>query len=187
MAKKTLSPQDVTTGKSTNVVASFNNLQEILKQVYKNPQGNSYDVYEKNRQNIKGNEKIPDFSKISNAESYMRGDVRKLFNHFNEVFYPQRARGLKYYHLSTIDKKQELAKKGFFEKSNMTTGLIRKQATGLLNQIISANFMLRAIPLSNQSQKATAACQAAVDWAFRSGGVRDELTKLALESILNGP
>jgi len=168
----------------TNFLASFPTFTEMVSHLYKQPIiDNEYDFYSSNFQNIKSKEELS-YQKITKAETYFRQDVRKCVGQFTNSFYAKRATGLKYYHLSNLDKILELKQKGLCEKTAVTLPLLRKQVTGLLNQIGRANFTLRAIPLSNQTDSQTAACQAVVDWAYWKGNVKREIMKVALEALI---
>ena len=129
------------------------------------------------------------FDKTAKKEwtaSYIREDILRLINIYENSFFKNRQIGIEDYTLCALRRQLFLENKKRKNYTNAKMPIIRTFVDRLRKWISKANFSLKANPLSSEYKDTTEAVQTAISWCYSSAKGRQCIMQTALSAILNG-
>lgn len=118
--------------------------------------------------------------------SFIRTDILKLINIFEQSFFKNRQISIEDYTLSALRRQIFLESKWRKNSANAKVPIIRTFVDRLRKAITKANFSLKCNALSSKYKDTVEAVQAAISWCYSSSKGREKLMDAVHSAILNG-
>ena len=125
-------------------------------------------------------------AKKEGTASYIRTDILRLIQIFEQSFFKARQIGWEDYTLSALRRQLFLKKNNRENASNSKIPIVRTFVDRLKKWIVNANFTLKANALSSDYKNSTEAVQTSVEWAYSSASGRKKLMDAIHVALLNG-